>query len=74
MAHVKIRASGPRLSDFDCHTYRQSFKRRFVCLVVADVNCERLLRQVSEALASPHTSTSTDAAPGAVPQADPGTA
>ena len=41
---------------------------------VASATTRSLLRQVSEALASPHTSTSTDAAPGAVPQADPGTA
>jgi hypothetical protein len=41
---------------------------------VASATIRSLLRQISEALASPHTSAGTDTAPGTVPRTDPGTA
>jgi hypothetical protein len=41
---------------------------------VASATIRSLLRQISEALASPHASTGTDTAPGTVPRTDPGTA
>lgn len=41
---------------------------------VASATIRSLLRQISQALANPHTSTGTDPAPGTVPRTDPGTA
>ena len=39
---------------------------------VASATIDALLRQISEALASPHTSIGTDAAPGTVPRSRAG--
>jgi hypothetical protein len=41
---------------------------------VAAATIRSLLRQISDALASPHPSTGTHAAPGTAPRTDPGTA